>query len=129
MPYDEFMQRMSPYALPLVDWGLRAIADAIRDAGAVPVYAFIPMPLDQIDRTLHQQLLDAATRAGFAVIDLADVYSEGDPREHIVAEWERHPNAKGHRAIAQRLLGPLLSALGPKDGTFEAVTVSDGQPN
>jgi len=129
MPYDEFMQRMKPYALPLVEWGLRAMADAIRDAGAIPVYAFIPMPLDQIDRALHQQLLDAATRAGFAVIDLADVYSNGDPRQYMVAEWERHPNAEGHRAIAQRLYEPLLSAVGPTVRTVQAATVSDGPPN
>lgn len=118
--YDEFARRMRPYAFSLVEWGLRSMADTIRRAGAVPAYAFIPMPLDEIDDALHQRLLDAAAQAGFAVIDLADVYADRDPRSYMVAEWERHPNAEGHRTIARRLHDPLMKVVGTGLGTRDA---------
>ena len=47
--------------------------------------------------------IELATNAGFAVLDLSDVYAGSDRNSLWVAEWDAHPNARGHRLIADRL--------------------------
>jgi hypothetical protein len=50
-----------------------------------------------------------AQAAGFVMIDLQDVY-RGQKVESIrLADWDHHPNARGHRVIAERLHAGLLA--------------------
>ena len=50
-----------------------------------------------------------AREAGFDTIDLSDVYSGEEVQILRVAEWDFHPNAYGHRLIANRLQQELHS--------------------
>jgi hypothetical protein len=115
MPYEEFARRMAPHAPTLLFWGLQSMAEEIRRAGATPIYALIPMPMDEPDAPAQEELLATARDAGFILIDLSDVFADEDPSRIIVAAWDRHPNPEGHRAIARRLHRPLVSALALPD--------------
>jgi lysophospholipase L1-like esterase len=44
-----------------------------------------------------------AAEAGFNVLDLSGVYDGYDWRTLVVAPWDPHPNAAGHRLIADKL--------------------------
>jgi hypothetical protein len=114
MPFEEIQQRLKPYAPALIERMLGMIGDEIRSRGAIPIYAFIPMPLDKPEAAVVDGLLASARKAGFGTIDLRDVFAGTNGREIIVAEWDRHPNPKGHQIIADRLYGPLLESLGVK---------------
>jgi hypothetical protein len=52
-------------------------------------------------------MLRIAAEAGFMVWDLSDVYKSQDPASIRVAEWDDHPNAKGHALVAARLYSLL----------------------
>jgi hypothetical protein len=55
------------------------------------------------DQVGTERQLAIAASAGFDVIDLSDVY-EGSDRESLwVAEWDAHPNARGHALVGSRL--------------------------
>ncbi len=45
-----------------------------------------------------------AAAAGFIVVDLSDVYKGEDLEAIRLAEWDEHPNARGHQLIAEPAL-------------------------
>jgi lysophospholipase L1-like esterase len=48
-----------------------------------------------------------AEEAGFVILDLSDAYDNQDVESLVVAYWDKHPNAKGHRLIAEDLYRKL----------------------
>lgn len=103
----EVQRLMKPYAPDITGWAMRRIIELCREHGIRPVFALIPMPQDGVLMEDAPVLLELAQSAGFDVIDLSDVYSGHDQRALVVAEWDRHPNADGHRLIAERLFDEL----------------------
>ena len=101
------MRRMRPYLEELTGNAYRAIVAESRAAGIRPVWIHIPMPEERRDRDRVPMLKRLATEAGFEVLDLDDVYDAHDLRALQVAVWDQHPNAEGHRVIAERLYAEL----------------------
>ena len=67
------------------------------------------------------EALELAQTAGFAAIDLRDVYDGQDTTTLRLAEWDDHPNARGHELLANRLYKELredkdLLNLGTRSG-------------
>jgi lysophospholipase L1-like esterase len=54
-----------------------------------------------------EQLARLAEESGFIVLDLSDAYEQQDLESLVVAYWDRHPNAEGHRLLADRLYQAL----------------------
>ena len=52
-------------------------------------------------------LAGLAEESGNIVLNLADAYENQDVESLVVAYWDKHPNAKGHRLIAERLYQAL----------------------
>ena len=52
--------------------------------------------------------MQLAEEAGFIVLDLSGIYKNQDIKSLHVAEWDDHPNGKGHQLIAARLYEALL---------------------
>jgi D-alanyl-lipoteichoic acid acyltransferase DltB (MBOAT superfamily) len=87
---------------------LELAADAARRMGAQPVFATIPMPLEELDFPRGHDPVALAREAGFIAIDLRDVY-DGQPRELLIlTDEDHHPNAQGNRVIAERLWAELV---------------------
>jgi lysophospholipase L1-like esterase len=49
-----------------------------------------------------------AEESGFIVLNLSGAYENQDEESLVVAYWDKHPNAKGHRLIAEHLYRALL---------------------
>jgi hypothetical protein len=108
-PAGEIVKSLRPHVNDLVRWAFESIATEVRRMGAQPVWALIPMPKGRTSDT-HQaakMLLSLAVDAGFLVIDMQDVWAGHDPGSLVLNEADNHPNAEGHRIIAERLYREL----------------------
>jgi hypothetical protein len=85
----------------------RGLDERARAAGAVPVFVFLPQVREGLWQEETQETLRIAEAAGFAVISLADIYKTLDINTVRLAEWDDHPNTRGHELIAARLYDAL----------------------
>src|SRR5690606_32779009 len=85
----------------IIAWGLRHMAAAAREHGAVPVF----LALGQVSDTAvsDSPIMASARAAGFTVLNLFDLYEGLDREQFRVAPWDNHPNAQATRMIADRL--------------------------
>ncbi len=81
----------------------------IRTTGAMPVFVFLPQVRAGTWQEETPETLAIASTAGFVVIDLSDVFAGQESRDDPLAEWDDHPNAKGHRLIAERLYAAVTA--------------------
>lgn len=89
----------------LAEFAYRRIAERCRADGILPLWAF--MPRTQVPDENDEALAAIARQAGFEVMTLAGVYEGQALKSIIVAEWDGHPNAQGHRLLAERLTKEL----------------------
>jgi hypothetical protein len=115
----EIEQRLQRYLPEIAARSYERLAVQVRAAGAVPVWVYLPSTEQYITPSeVSIVLRDLAAEAGFEIINLYDIYNGTDVQDFKVREGDLHPNAAGHRRIADwletRLLanpvtGPLLS--------------------
>jgi hypothetical protein len=103
MPWAEAERRMLHSADRLVQTTLQELATRVSASGAVPVF----VALDNVvtARTEPLPALQEASRAGFLVLDLFELWEGRDMNALRIAPWDNHPNAAGNRLIAERLHG------------------------
>ena len=104
---DALTRVLRPYIDTLVAMAYADIRAQILRHGAQPVFVYLPTPLDEHDPALARTLLAITRGVGIETIDLTDVYVGHDEESLIVADWDRHPNAKGHLLIAERVMKEL----------------------
>jgi len=104
----EAERRLRPLGTEILKWTYRRIVEFSHSQGILPVWIFMPtlenpLGIDEVTR-----LTRLAEEAGFVVLDLSDAYENQDEESVVVAYWDKHPNAKGHRLIAERLYQAIL---------------------
>jgi D-alanyl-lipoteichoic acid acyltransferase DltB (MBOAT superfamily) len=98
----EAQSRLKPYGQAIVEGAYREIVGACRARGVRPAWLYLGIP-DRAPRPeLVREMLERARAAGFATADFSDVYAGRDPATLRVSAWDFHPNAEGHRLIAER---------------------------
>jgi hypothetical protein len=120
MPHGEFLRRLRPYRTQLTGWAYHRLAEAIRAAGAVPVFVFLPLTDKEFASEELQRLTTQAEDAGGMVLVLKDVYEGYDLEELKIAEDDNHPNALGHRLIANALYRKLRDKMIGESGEIRA---------
>lgn len=66
---------------------------------------FSPTPWDEYPlRSVHAQVAAAGTEQGFVVLDLLPRFEREEPKSLLLDDKDSHPNAYGHRIIAEELL-------------------------
>jgi hypothetical protein len=93
-----------------------SIAGRSLHMGIRPVWVFLPQVREGEWQDETAATVQIAKDAGFAVINLEDVYRGRDIATIRLAEWDDHPNALGHQLVAQRLYNELAAnaaILGP----------------
>ena len=115
-PHEVAIAKIQPYREQV----LRAIYDRImtgcRDHGARPIALFIPQPRVESAEAMVgiRRQIEIAREAGFETIDLLDTYAAtADLAPLWVAPWDRHPNARGHAMLGERLYQALGRELRP----------------
>lgn len=100
-------RRLRPVGSEILAQTYRRIVETSQAHGILPVWIFIPtleFPR-QPEEVAH--LTRMAEEAGFIVIDSSHAYDGQDPESIVVAYWDKHPNAKAHRLIAEDIYGHL----------------------
>jgi hypothetical protein len=107
MPSKSIAMRLRPYTEELLEWVYRQIAATCLENGITPVWVFMPKLEEHGRQKLTPWLERTAIDSGFEVISLADVFADRDKRALQVSRGDLHPNAAGHRLIADRLYAEL----------------------
>ncbi|MBI1966762.1 MAG: hypothetical protein HYS40_02125 [Gemmatimonadetes bacterium] len=100
---------LGAHGVEMLAWVYQRIAEVCRRHEVPVVWINLPMPGDALFREKVEESMTLARAAGFHVLDLSDVYDGYEPQSLQVAPWDRHPNATGHRVIAERLLRALTA--------------------
>jgi D-alanyl-lipoteichoic acid acyltransferase DltB (MBOAT superfamily) len=103
----EALRRLAPHRAEILSLVYRGIAEMARRRGAVPVWIFLPQVTAGPWQEETPEQMRIAKEAGFVIIDLGDVYRGSDVAAIRLAEWDDHPNVRGHQLIADRLLEEL----------------------
>jgi hypothetical protein len=96
-------QRLAPHGNEILAWVYGRLIDDLRQRGICSSFIFLPMIPEAPYPVDTSTDIELAKDAGFAVLDLSEVYAGSDRNGLWVAEWDAHPNARGHRLIADRL--------------------------
>ena len=81
-----------------------------REAGAVPVWIYIPrVPERQPDREPIERLIAHAREAGFITFDLSELWGDTAVDDYVMSQWDMHPNAPGHEMIADAIIEVMRS--------------------
>lgn len=107
MTASEAERLMTPYGPDLVSWTYQQVVARAQEKGIVPIWVFVPTLESPLNIQEKASLEQTAQAAGFVTIDLSNLYEGQDISSLIVAEWDKHPNAKGHRLIAEHLYQAL----------------------
>jgi hypothetical protein len=81
--------------------------DSMTTARGIPI-ALVVRDMPAEHSALPDSTLDFARQLGYDIIDIRDVYAGQDPSTLLLASYDKHPNAKGHRLIAERLFTELV---------------------
>ncbi len=114
-PRNWIERKLAPFGEDLTRWSYQRIVSIARANGAEPWLIYLPGVLQTSIGELDSGLVAMADKAGFRTIPLFDVYSATLDRSALmVAPWDAHPNADGHRLVAAALepqLRPLILSL------------------
>jgi D-alanyl-lipoteichoic acid acyltransferase DltB (MBOAT superfamily) len=99
---EEAERTLSPFGTELLSWTYRHIVEVSRANDILPVWIFMPTLEDPVQEEEVAYLTRLAEESGFIVLDLSDAYNNQDVEALVVAYWDKHPNAQGHRLIAER---------------------------
>jgi D-alanyl-lipoteichoic acid acyltransferase DltB (MBOAT superfamily) len=114
MRQEEGERLLRPFAEKIVASANHEIVRLSLQRGVRPIWVFMPVLHDQRDD--GRRLAELAGAAGFAeTIDLTEIFHGRDKRELRISEGDTHPNAAGHRLLAEHLYthfsaGSLLNA-------------------
>jgi D-alanyl-lipoteichoic acid acyltransferase DltB (MBOAT superfamily) len=114
------LKQIEPYRKEILSWTYHRIAEQSRQNGAIPVLVFLPQVREGSWQEETAETLRIAEDAGFIIIDLSDVYKGQDIATIRLAEWDDHPNVRGHALIADRLYDELNKKRG---------TIFESSPN
>jgi heme/copper-type cytochrome/quinol oxidase subunit 2 len=98
---------LQPVETEILSWTYRRIVEVSRSHGILPVWIFMPTLENPLREAEIVHLKQVAEESGFIVLDLSNAYDNQDLESVVVAYWDKHPNAKGHRLIAEDLYRKL----------------------
>jgi len=107
-------RRLQPYVTEIYEWVFRRLVWQCAERGVRPLVVYRPAPadLEGSEPAIHSEMVRLARAAGLDVIDLSAAFeSVADRSTLIVAKWDDHTTARGHRLLADKLYEGLVPLL------------------
>jgi hypothetical protein len=108
MPLEEAAKQLQPFGKDLVAWTYNQVGMLAKENNMVAIWAFMPTLESDVVAEEKVWLFEMAENAGMSTIDLSPAYENHPINELIVGEWDKHPNALGHKLIADLLYKDLV---------------------
>lgn len=107
----EIRRRIYAHEDEVVTFVFERMIETARANGVAPIWAYLPSVMDYSleEKAKCMKLVAMAEKAGFIVIDISAMFEGVDMSKLWVAEWDHHPNAIGHRMIADRLFEQMTT--------------------
>jgi hypothetical protein len=99
----ECSQRLKSRVEEVTLWVDTQFVERCRKRGVVPVLMMIPHPgvnPAEVDARKRRSM-EIAAQAGMTVIDMSKAYDSVDKKSLWITSWDSHPNAQGHRLLAE----------------------------
>jgi hypothetical protein len=129
MPEMMIERRLQPYFNEMYEWTFRRFAKECKERGIHPLIVYRPEPVDLEGwESSRSEMIHLARAAGVEVIDLTGAFDSVTDRDTLIlAKWDHHTNALGHRLLANKLYERLVATLGgaPRQ---EAATTNTAKP-
>jgi hypothetical protein len=122
MPPVMIERRLQPYVTELCKWSFQRFAQQCAQRGVRPLVMYRPAPADFSGResSTRSKMLELARSAGLEVIDLSPAFdSVTDRSSLILAKWDDHTTALGHRLLADKLYEGLVPILFASPSTLQ----------
>jgi hypothetical protein len=107
-------RRLLPYVSEVHEWVFRRLVQQCAQRGIQPLVIYRPAPIDfeGVEAARRSEIVRLARAAGLEVIDLSPAFdSVVDRNSLIVAKWDDHTTALGHRLLADKLYTGLVPLL------------------
>ena len=114
MPDAMIERRLRQYVGEINEWAFNRFATECKRRGIRPVVIYRPAPIDfeGLEVASHSEIIRLAAAVGLEVIDLSNAFDTVADRDTlIVAKWEHHTTALGHRLLANKLHEGLVHLL------------------
>jgi len=114
MPAVMIERRLQPYYTELCRWSFQRFAQQCAQHGVHPLVIYRPAPADFSGQESagRTKLIELARAAGLEVIDLSPAFdSVADRSKLILAKWDDHTTALGHRLLADKLYEGVVPLL------------------
>jgi hypothetical protein len=111
MSLERLMERLAPYQMEVLGEIYRRFAEACKRRGATPVWFYMPGIAGMSGENAEEvsKLTKLARDAGFVMLDLPDVFATQVREAIMLGPWDQaHPNAFGHKLVADALFEQLL---------------------
>jgi hypothetical protein len=112
MPSSESESRIRGISEDVLEWSFQRLGEVARREGVVPVVLALNAVIEDAPAQVPNQ--GAIRNANLTLIDLFHVYPAERRAALRVAPWDDHPNAEGHKLIADRLYPELLKVVGSR---------------
>ena len=103
------LKLLQPHGAEILRTVYEQIAHRCVQLNIRPVWVFLPQVREGTWQEETPETVQIATAAGFAIINLSDVYRDHDVATLRLAEWDDHPNVLGHRLVADALYRTLAA--------------------
>lgn len=107
MSIEEIVARLNPFMPDITEWCWREMATVCRANNIKPIWLFLPTTGDKLGENELEDFMTRAKQAGFETYTLGDVFKGYEPARIAVSEEDSHPNALGHRLIANKFFNLL----------------------
>jgi hypothetical protein len=106
----EVRQKMQPYAPLMGQWLLDHLQWDCRHRSVLLIWVAMPTPNSEGNKFQYHSL--PPNSPGMVALSLEGAFGNQDIRSLTVAPWDLHPNASGHRMMADKLYADLMQAGG-----------------
>ncbi|OJW81024.1 MAG: hypothetical protein BGO69_02885 [Bacteroidetes bacterium 46-16] len=110
MSIEEIISRLDPYMPALTAWCYSQMDSICRANNIKPVWIFLPTTSDELEGSELVKFRHMADTAGFSTYVLNGVFDGYKHDQIVVSDEDTHPNALGHRLIANKLFNLLTDS-------------------